>query len=328
MSSSSFSFFEIVRQESLGREQYANNSCNKIIHVVAKNLPFVIEVKSSFNLNAVRFYACLCYDHDDYGVDFKQVDFVKQAPLTFKAFVHSTGDSASVEIRLQVLSSHMEDSLFRVKIGFVDSASNTNMEVISEAMRVVSKPALVNKPKKIGASPRTKRPATPNAPPTTTLVSQNSDVNSIMEVLVRMEQQQKAHQRFLEKAFSSSSRSSNDGRNICSFVIPERIPDPQDQDFEKAFHHLLELYRQLPQQDRHCKLRKVVSEYKDASVCHDLLDGWLSSCFSVGGSDSQESSVVNSPVSSPSSVLSSESSLFFPSQEEPSTLDESSDILG
>ncbi len=110
------------------------------MHVVSKNLPFLIELGSTtINFQKARISARLHYDHvgDDQP---KEVDYVKQPPMTYKTFVNDVGSRATVEIRILVLSSQHEDSNFVVKISVVDGNTNVGGEVLSEAMR--GKPAI------------------------------------------------------------------------------------------------------------------------------------------------------------------------------------------
>src|SRR5690349_1442868 len=68
--------FVVIRQDSLAKEMFSRNDVMKTVHVVSKNLPFVIQVgSSSLDLHNARLYARLLYD-SDHDMNFKEVDYV------------------------------------------------------------------------------------------------------------------------------------------------------------------------------------------------------------------------------------------------------------
>jgi hypothetical protein len=79
--------------------------------------------------------------YDTAGGDEKQVDFVKSSPMEYACKINPKGDSVTVDMKLAVLSSQHEDMFFRVKF----SVKATSLSVISDPIKVVSKPAQLKK---------------------------------------------------------------------------------------------------------------------------------------------------------------------------------------
>jgi len=148
----STSHLVLLRQDSLGKEHFSKNEVQKITHVVCKNIAFAVDIgfEGYINLHKLRFQAVLLYDSDS-GQDFKPVDFVKNSPLTYHVFVSERGDRATIELKISVLSSQHEDSLFRVFLSATDPAVDlppTQLQIITDPIKVVSKPSLVGKSKR------------------------------------------------------------------------------------------------------------------------------------------------------------------------------------
>jgi hypothetical protein len=140
----------ILRQNSLSIEHIYKNGLQKKVHVVVKNHPFMIQVGLSsstwegqkIDFNRYPVEARLLYDTEA----LKEVNFVKMKPLEFKAQVNERGDQVAVELRPKVLTSQLEDMLFRVRLTAVDSITKQPIPtwtVLSESIKVVSKPEQV-----------------------------------------------------------------------------------------------------------------------------------------------------------------------------------------
>jgi len=85
----------------------------------------------------------------------KEVDFVKLKPFQFKPTINQNGSKITLEVRIKVLTSQLEDMLFRVGVVVNDS---TNSKVLTSAMsepvKVISKSDQVKK-KKVSKKKRT-----------------------------------------------------------------------------------------------------------------------------------------------------------------------------
>jgi hypothetical protein len=170
----------IIEQTCLLEEKFSKNGVQKNVHVVVKNNPFMVTLAlmdKHINFHRVSVDVQLVYDCSS----LKEVDFVKLKPMDFKTKPNDEGDQLSVEIRIKVLTSQLEDMFFRVKITLVDPRTHKelpNLSAITHPIRVVSKPDQVKKKVK-----KRKRAPTDN----------------LMDMLGRIEAQQREQQRMLKK---------------------------------------------------------------------------------------------------------------------------------
>jgi len=131
----------IISQGDVSSEHFSKNGVTKQVHVVVKNLVFVMEVSSSLDLSKCSLEARLLYDFDR-EEDAKaalEVSYVKNEPLEYKVSLTDGGYKASVELRIKVLTSQHEDMLFRVRLSAADPISGTTFGVISQPIKVISK---------------------------------------------------------------------------------------------------------------------------------------------------------------------------------------------
>jgi len=132
----------ITQQGSLEQEKVHKNGASKNVHAVIKNIPFSFELSTSspsFSFHkAPPMEAKLLYDC--LGGE-KPVDFVKSSPMEYACKISPKGDSVSVDMKLSVLSSQHEDMFFLVKF----SLKGTDVTVVSDPIKVVSKPAQLKK---------------------------------------------------------------------------------------------------------------------------------------------------------------------------------------
>jgi len=143
---------ELRSQQSLAQERFASNGVQKIVHVVVKNQPFQLELGFAasrlgslpLDFNHVTINAELVYDNED----LHRVDFVKKKPIEFKAHIADPPDRMTIDMRMKVLSSQLEDMHFRLRLSGHDTFSKQPIEqlvVYSEPIKVVSKPEQVHK---------------------------------------------------------------------------------------------------------------------------------------------------------------------------------------
>jgi len=216
----------------------------------------------------LRLSAKLFYDSNN-DEDFKPVDFLKQEPMSYKAFV--TKDKATVEFRVFCLSSQHEDCCFRIKIYVTGPKIETPLEVTSDPIRVVSKAAQVHKEKKTAkkVGETTEEPETPRLSgikrERTAPSSPSSDV--VQETLLRLEQQQIEQRALIERILSTQTPK------------PASVCAEQSQDFETAFINFLNAYRNVPCEERSNKVRKVISD--SAAVNTDDLSDFIVTCASM-----------------------------------------------
>jgi len=155
----------IQKQNCLAEEKFVRSGITQTAKVVVKNSPFIIQlglaspiysgempgmIFSQIDLHQFVFDAKLYYDTDE--DDKKEVDFVKLKPLEYKSQVHENGSQVNMEVRLKVLTSQLEDMMFRVKIRALDARTKREvsplLNVTSAPIKVVSKPEQLRKKKK------------------------------------------------------------------------------------------------------------------------------------------------------------------------------------
>eukprot|EP01119_Soliformovum_irregulare_P010088 TRINITY_DN2465_c0_g1_i1.p1 TRINITY_DN2465_c0_g1~~TRINITY_DN2465_c0_g1_i1.p1 ORF type:complete len:333 (+),score=41.92 TRINITY_DN2465_c0_g1_i1:58-1056(+) len=251
----------LIRQDSLGTELNSSQGIQKDVHLAAKNLPFLMEVGSSMDLRQLRLMVSLVYDSP--SMDFQPV-VVKAEPLTHKIFVSQTGSGnrATIEARIQVLTSQHEDSLFRVKVSVHDPVSPVVWDLFSDPIRVLSKPSQVEKYKaKLTQAPiikpRARALSPPKSSPPTSPDQPKTPDNLVLEALARLEEQQRQQQRTID---------------LLLIRQPVAVPDPAQSNFEAAFHQLLHAFSQIPKDERSPKVRRLLTTETDCPVRREFVD--------------------------------------------------------
>ncbi|KAF2075675.1 hypothetical protein CYY_002988 [Polysphondylium violaceum] len=239
----------ITQQTCLVEEKFSKNGVQKNVHVVVKNNPFILTLTlldSSLNFHQLTPEVQLVYDSES----LKEVDSATVKPLEYKTRANEEGDQLTVELRIKVLSSQLEDMLFRAKVKIVDPRTRKEMSglsVITHPIRVVSKPDQVKKKAK-------KRKRAPT--------------DSLMDTLNRIEHQQREQQRLLKKLCfydkdclstvssnicNSNSESPSFNENECTKSSNEDSENDEDEapvlngkdDFQNAFKEFISAFKQL-----------------------------------------------------------------------------------
>eukprot|EP01114_Cavostelium_apophysatum_P015606 TRINITY_DN4284_c0_g3_i2.p1 TRINITY_DN4284_c0_g3~~TRINITY_DN4284_c0_g3_i2.p1 ORF type:complete len:321 (+),score=70.43 TRINITY_DN4284_c0_g3_i2:222-1184(+) len=279
----------IINQTSLGREKFSCNSILKDIHVVAKTLPFEITVAAPFPLSQAKFGAQLFYDNDN-STDYHRVDSIKQVPLTFRVTVPAETseqpERVTFEIKLNALSSQHEDSLFRVQINVEFPLYAAALDIMSEPIKVVSKPSVISKARarkaaatsdstpsvlgKRSIKPESSSPSSsePSSPPQFT---QTDPV--VLECLARLEQQQILQQKMIAKLIEGNSNSYGLVQTKKESAAGESCSDH----FETALVTFLDAFQRLPQSDRALKVRKTI--FGASAIMNDRLTEFVQLCY-------------------------------------------------
>jgi hypothetical protein len=194
----------ITNQESAEQEAIHKNGENKQLHSVIKNVPFIIDLslegdfdRRVINFNNFTLEATLMYD----TCEEKAVHYVSRRPVEYNCTVDKTsaGDKVRVECILNVLSSQHEGAYFRLRF----SAASLAQHVLSDPIRVVSKPLQLKKVKE----QRKAAAAAASVEGKTTAASKKrplSDCNSsIQDTLARIEAQQQAQQTLISSLFQT-----------------------------------------------------------------------------------------------------------------------------
>ena len=107
----------LLKQTSLCEEVYTKNGSQRPLHIVVKNSPFSLNfgVTSSnqeeIDLHKFSLEVALVYEDAE-----KEVDFIKTKPIQVKSTINPGGNKLTLEVRIKVLTSQLEDSLFKVAV--------------------------------------------------------------------------------------------------------------------------------------------------------------------------------------------------------------------
>ncbi|GAM24467.1 hypothetical protein SAMD00019534_076420 [Acytostelium subglobosum LB1] len=290
---------EVIQQTSPFEEKVTMNGIPKNIRVVIKNSPFNVQLKlkkHDVDLNNVAFEATLLYDNDEEPLEEKEVDFVKNKPVEYKATPNDTGDTVTCEVRIKVLTSQHEDMFFRVKIAGHEPVSKQiipNLFAITHPIKVISKPEQLKK-----KQPQKKR----------------SWNDILLDSVAKIQMQQSEQQRLIEKLIdhnfkqtmvAHSMLSTNGGMSATNFpaltlnghttststTTTTTLTAPngnnltlqQKMEFEDAFKQMMSAYIHLDPRQRAEKVRRVFrnASSRDSETLSELLDLFITE--GVGG---------------------------------------------
>jgi hypothetical protein len=245
----------ILEQTSLAEEKFFRNGIQKNVHIVVKNLPFYIRLgfnedkklnyKLDFNLITIDLQ--LMYDCDGE----RCVDFVKNKPIEYKGTINDRGDKMTLEVRIKILSSHLEDMFFNLRIRAHDSVTKQeipSMFVTTHPIKVVSKPEQVARIKQGQAGKKTRNP-------------KKRSLNEMMcETVEKIERQQAQQQLLLEKLYNHAFSNTADPlqllfsstKSMCSVDQPSE----NSNSLESALQNLVTAYESTPAGERPAKIRK------------------------------------------------------------------------
>eukprot|EP00005_Dracoamoeba_jomungandri_P001914 CAMPEP_0174262128 /NCGR_PEP_ID=MMETSP0439-20130205/12786_1 /TAXON_ID=0 /ORGANISM="Stereomyxa ramosa, Strain Chinc5" /LENGTH=368 /DNA_ID=CAMNT_0015346777 /DNA_START=106 /DNA_END=1212 /DNA_ORIENTATION=+ len=265
---------KLLKQSSPTQEKVSKNGLQKNVHVVVKNTPFLMQLALTspllvsgavLDFKSLAVDVCLCYDNDS----LKQVGFVKTKPLEVKTAISESGDQASLNVKIKVLTSQHEDMFFRVKVRVIEPKSKREftppLEILSEPIKVISKP------KQIRRRRTTKR---------------RSLNDMLIETVQRIEQQQqtqysviaslvgKKRKRSLNESFfpSQSNSTSNNEKALNLWVTDNnQNQDMNEMEQEKdefviAVQQFLTAYSELPIEEKPRKIRRVLRSFSSAQT--------------------------------------------------------------
>jgi len=260
--------FFIEKQESLLEDRVNKNGRPMELHIVAKNIAFCMNIEANFDLVENPPSCKLIYDFED-NEDKREVEALKSSPLEYTTHVDETGFKAVVEIKIGVLSSQHEGANFRVHFFVINPRNRQLLNEYSQPIKVISKR---NQVRRILEKKQTKVES-----PTLAVPAKRSAANdSLMETLIRMEEQQKEQMNLLHK-----------------LIKPIPIPDPNDMDFETAFSNFVVAYTKIPETQRAAKLRRVLDRLPNENL--DNLSEFIGvySATAPNSSDSREEGMRN-----------------------------------
>lgn len=181
----------------------------------------------------------------------------------------------TLSTKINVLSSHCENMMFRVKLKAVDTRTNEDVPglvAFSEPIKVISKPDQLPGKAKQGK-------ATTAAPK-----SKKRTINDVItENLEKIQEQQKEHHDLLVKIYGDLEKQRNTALPLASFddfsstirehcgslsasggslslskSSSESKPSEEENALEKAFHNFLDVYNKVNPEQRPEKIRRIV----------------------------------------------------------------------
>eukprot|EP01087_Luapelamoeba_hula_P009740 TRINITY_DN2543_c0_g1_i3.p1 TRINITY_DN2543_c0_g1~~TRINITY_DN2543_c0_g1_i3.p1 ORF type:complete len:451 (+),score=52.12 TRINITY_DN2543_c0_g1_i3:46-1353(+) len=246
----------IARFASLENESIFSYGVNQIVHSVIKNVPFQVEITSPdhlLNFHNVPAMDCKLYYHVANDDEDKQVDFVKLSPIEYTTKTNGTGESITLEVKLNVLSSQHEDSYFKIKFW----TRGSNLSVTSPPIRVVSK---MNQLKKCREALRAGTKRTFNDMMKDTLQrieeQQREQARTMATILEKMAPDAPKRARVVpSNPFSSDFVSSFASSPIPAFSEDNRTPAAK---FESQLLDLIATYHAIPSSDRAATVRNAL----------------------------------------------------------------------
>ena len=244
----------------------AKNGDQKAVEIVAKNVPFQIELSidadAPFNFHQLHFGLQLVYDCPDE----KQVDYIKYKPLEFRLLqIEKQGFTATFEIRIKVLSSQLEDMCFKLRFILspykntskgnqskelvVDSGKKNNIIITTPPIRTVSKPDQAKlKSRPTGTRNNNKR----------------SRTEALYESLEKVQSEQKQQLKILKNLIDKKAKAVN---KCTSSIQPvKEVEKNTSVDFEQAFTRLLDAFSKVEEEERPRKIQKLTNITSPSSL--------------------------------------------------------------
>mmetsp|Transcript_17039 Transcript_17039/g.66398 ORF Transcript_17039/g.66398 Transcript_17039/m.66398 type:complete len:362 (+) Transcript_17039:103-1188(+) len=260
----------ITEQSSLVLEKIGKNGEHKCVHVVVKNTPFQIDLAfanvgpaeaATFNFARINVEAQLVYDCPEE----KQVDFVRHTPIEYKAHIDETGTRLSVEMRIKVLTSQLEDMLFKMKLRGVDAVTKQDIPglyAVTEPIKVVSKQDQVKRIRRQQEAAKNGEKVTAAAP-TRTSGRKRTTTDRLQETLARIEARQEQQETLLRKLAGGASEDVHMADVTVPGVETTKSkafdgPSSPGSRFVESFTQFLEAYNELEPSQRPVKIRKLV----------------------------------------------------------------------
>jgi hypothetical protein len=225
-------YLRIIHQACVAHEHFSKNAISKEVHIVVKNVVFLVEVTSNVDLSKSHIEAKLLYDFDREEDQKLEVSYVKNEPLEYKVNILDSGTKATIELRIKVLTSQHEDMLFRVQLKGIDPLSGREFETYTQPIKVISKLTQLKKSSNsnainIGINNPKKRVSN----------------DQIISILNRLESQQIEQRNFLQMILaklygidSPISQSNNDQtiHSLSNFIPPQTLTTSSSEDFSTS----------------------------------------------------------------------------------------------
>jgi len=247
---SKMALFELTSQTSLASEEMEDGKGK--VHSIVKNAPFVLVFtalgEKTFDLFELK--PKLVYESNNT----KEVGYIKENPLLTKLSISKTGESLSINVKINVLTSQQENSLFQVCVE-LHVKNKLKHTLFSEPVRVISKSDQVKKDKPKIPKPKTQTPKK----------RANVDISSHLDELADLQTEQ-SH--LLEIVLNNNmnlinilkeknidlNNNNNSNQNLDHIKIEK---DTKPLPFGDALSNLLKSYSKLSNSESKVKMRKL-----------------------------------------------------------------------
>eukprot|EP01121_Diplochlamys_sp_Union-15-3_P011737 TRINITY_DN3430_c0_g1_i2.p1 TRINITY_DN3430_c0_g1~~TRINITY_DN3430_c0_g1_i2.p1 ORF type:complete len:323 (+),score=33.58 TRINITY_DN3430_c0_g1_i2:71-1039(+) len=250
-------YLYIAKLFSPHEEVVSKNGQKKTIHYVVKNTPFTLQLlysDKSFTFSETSFEVSLLFDDDEE----REVGAVRPDPMEYLTHILPDKKEVIIEVRIKVLSTQLENSLFVLRIK--SNGPNGTTSLKSSPIRAVSKPEQIRRRKAVVVNP-------PPVVAKSKKRARAADVFEALEDLRSIQQQQLVVLRSILEPKEEKKNLENlttDSHITPSITSKEYCYAPCSvktvAQFEDAFQALMKAYTNLPREDRPAKIRKVIHE--------------------------------------------------------------------
>jgi len=181
----------------------------------------------------------------------------------------------TIEVRIKVLTSQLEDMFFKLRIKGVDATTKESIPglvVTTQPIKVVSKQEQISRIKN-------KQLPTPTQNRSTSPSRKRTQNQLVVDALQRLEQQQSESQNLLKKLLDRDSTSispTSSSTSIAPISFPSKLVQTlgQSSDLESAFQHFISVFKNVDPNDRPKKIRKLVRDcsLKDSDTLLEFMD--------------------------------------------------------
>jgi hypothetical protein len=260
----------IVKQNSLLEEICSKNGKTEKVHNVVKNMPFTIIVGShGVDLTKGNLEARLIYNSSDR----KEVPFLAKSPLEYFTHFNASGDEVTIEFRIKVLSSQLENSTFLIKVSIKHDAKSA--EVCSAPIRSVSKVQQIQRKK--DAIQNNVVPSTPSIDQLKKRkrrASEDEDESSsapeIMEMLQQIRDTQLLQLEMMERS-SMVHTPLIPKLEFDSSMEEDSCTSPKAPSLEDAFRTFIAAYQATSSSERPSKLRRLLESSDVSQAASELV---------------------------------------------------------
>lgn len=259
----------IVKQNSLLEEICSKNGKTEKVHNVVKNMPFTIIVGSrGVDLTKGNLEARLIYN----SADRKDVPFLAKSPLEYFTHFNASGDEVTIEFRIKVLSSQLENSTFLIKVSVKHDGKP--VEVLSAPIRSVSKVQQIQ---------RKKDAIQNNVVPTTPSIDQlkkrkrsravvededsSTSSSDVMEMLHQIRETQLLQLEMMERP----SMAPLVPKLEFSSMEEDSCSSPKAPSLEEAFRAFIAAYQATSTSERPSKIRRLIESSDISQSASELV---------------------------------------------------------